>query len=278
MIRVGIIGCGTIGSGLARAIQSRYARYARVIALADQSDAPARKLQQQLTTRPRIATVPEVIRRSHLIIEAATASISAQVAAKALQAHRDVLVMSTGGLLTGRSAWQRAARTSRGRLYVPSGALCGIDGIKAMAIGTIRRVRLTTRKPPAALAGAPLVAAKGIDLSTLREPALLFEGSPLDVVRAFPQNTNIAATLTLACQPSGTRWSVARAAAITIRVFADPGVTQNIHELEVDGDCGTIRCRLENVPSATNPKTSELAIRSALATLQQLFEPVRIGT
>lgn len=275
MKRVGIIGCGTIGSRLAAALARDYGGVARIVALTDRTHAYARELQQQVVPRPAIVSLPELVRRSDLILEAASTSVAATVARLALRAHRDVLVMSTGGLLTSR-AWQSSARRSRGHLYVPSGALCGLDGIKAMSVGTVRRIRLTTSKPPRALAAAPFVQRRRLRLDRLRRPMVVFEGSPSEVVRAFPQNTNVAATATLAhLFASHPR----RVASVTmVRVVADPSLTVNRHELEVEGDCGRVRCVVESRPSATNPKTSELAVRSALATLKELFEPVRIGT
>jgi aspartate dehydrogenase len=97
----------------------------------------------------------------------------------------------------------------------------------------------------------------------------VFEGSARAVVEAFPQNTNVAAALTLASGLSEGR--------TRIRVVADPTIRVNIHELEVEGDCGRIHCTIESRPSA-NPKTSELAVRSAVATLGRLFDSVLIGT
>ena len=273
MVRVGVVGCGTIGSELARALERDHAQRVRIVALCDQSRACAVTLQQHLRTHPPIVSLPTLIRRSQLVIEAASASVSARVARSALAAHRDVLIMSTGGLLADRSSWQRIARRSRGRLYVPSGALCGVDGIKAMAAGTIRRIRLTTSKPPKALASAPYVRAKHLRLDRLRRRTLIFEGTPRQVTTAFPHNTNVAATMLLACLSSGRTPKSVR-----VRVVADPALRTNRHELDLEGDAGRIRVRIDSRPSATNPKTSELAVRSAMATLRQLFEPVRIGT
>ena len=173
--------------------------------------------------------------------------------------------MSAGGLLHDRR-WQALARRTGRKVYVPSGALAGLDGVAAMAIGRIRRMSLTTRKPPKALAGAPGVRR---NLAGLKRPLVVFDGSPAEVVRTFPQNTNVAAALTLSGGDAATQRRV--------RVVADPTVRRNIHELDVDGDCGRIRCRIESRPSA-NPKTSELAVRSAVATLGRLFDPVVIGT
>ncbi len=176
--------------------------------------------------------------------------------------------MSVGALLRDRT-WATRARRAGARVYVPSGALAGLDGIKAMSVGTVKRVTLTTRKPPRALASAPYVRRKQLHLDRLTKPSTIFAGAPRAVITAFPQNANVAAALAIAAGAAGRR--------ARIRVVADPAIRANIHELDVEGDCGRIRCRIESRPSA-NPKTSELAVRSAVATLQRIFDPISIGT
>lgn len=267
MVRVGLVGCGTIGSRVAEALNRTYASIARITALRDTDLTHARRLQRRLTPRPAILPLAPLIRRSDLVIEAASAAAAVPVVTRSLRANRDVLVMSVGGLLADRT-WQRLARRSRGRVIIPSGALAGLDGVKAMAVGRLRRVSLTTRKPPRALADAPYVRRRGLRLERLKRPRLLFEGTPRAVVRAFPQNTNIAAALSLA---SG------GAASVRVRVVADPTIRRNVHELDVEGDCGRLHCRIESRPSH-NPKTSELAVRSAIAALDRYFGRVAIGT
>ena len=143
-------------------------------------------------------------------------------------------------------------------IHCPSGAVCGLDGIKAGSIGTLRSVTLTTRKPP-----------RSLGLSKLRSPRLLFQGPASKAVAAFPQNINVAATLALAgIGPRRTR----------VRLFADPRVDRNIHEVEAVGSFGRLTARTENRPSRENPKTSELAVLSAVATLKQILQPVKVGT
>ena len=269
MVRVGLVGCGTIGERVALALNRKYPFIASITALHDTNAAQARRLQRRLTPRPAILPLMPLIRRSNLVIEAASAAAVLPVVTQALRANRHVLVMSVGGLL-GDQEWRRLARRSRGRVLIPSGALAGLDGVKAMAVGRLRRVLLTTRKPPRAFADAPYVRRRGLRLERLRRPVVIFEGTPRAVVRAFPQNTNIAAALSLASGASGA--SVAR-----IRVVADPGTRRNVHELDVESDCGRIRCRIESRPSA-NPKTSELAVRSAIASLGRFFDQVNVGT
>lgn len=190
------------------------------------------------------------------------------VVRQSLRVHRSVMVMSVGGLLHDQS-WRRLAVRSRGRVYVPSGALAGLDGVKGMAVGRIRRISLVTSKPLKSLLDAPYLKRRRFRLKG-RRPTVVFEGSPRSVVRAFPQNTNVAATLALACGAAARR--------IRVRVVADPTLRVNRHELEVVGDRGRLSCRIESAASRDNPKTSEQAIRSAAAMLKEIFGAVAIGT
>ena len=276
LIRVGLIGCGAIGSSLARALDQRYAHRARLVALNDRTPAHARALQQSLRARPAIVPLARLIQRSDLVVEAASGAIAGRVARAALAAGRQVLIMSTGGLLKDAASWpRRVARSRGGRLYLPSGGLAGLDGVKALAIGRLRRVELTTSKPPASLAAAPYVQKHRLSLTKLRKPRVIFSGSPQAAVAGFPQNTNVSATLLLSCllvSPS------ARRIPVRVRVIADPRLKTNVHEIAVEGDCGRVAVRVESRPSATNPKTSEIAIRSALASLHQLLGGMHVGT
>lgn len=277
MVPVGLVGCGTIGSRLALALQRDYADVARLIALYDIDRSQALALQHRLPRPVPLASLPMLIRRSQLVIEAASAQAAGPIVEQALRAKRSVLVMSVGGLLSN-PRWQPLARRSTGRVYIPSGALIGLDGVKAMAVGRIRRASLTTRKPPQALRAAPYVRRKRLRLERLTAPRVIFEGSAREAVAAFPQNTNIAAALML-----GLRSPTQRAAAaaprprVRVRVIADPSIRVNRHELTVESDCGRFQCQIESRPSS-NPKTSELAVRSAIATLERIFRPIAVGT
>ncbi len=285
MIRVGLIGCGAIGTALAESIDRQSKPIARIVALVDREPSQALALQQRLSSsRPACVSLPDAVRRADVLVEAASVAIAADVARRSLRAHRPVLIMSTGGLLLNLASWLQVARRSRGRVVVPSGGLCGLDGVKAMAVGTVTRMQLTTRKPPHSLAGTPGAKASGIALDRLHRPRVLFDGTPQDAITAFPQNTNVAATMAMAYliptapgQPARGLGQVA-SGTIRVRVVADPTITLNIHELEVEGDCGRLFCRMESRQSPRNPKTSEIAIRSAIVALNQLFTSVRIGT
>ena len=277
MVRVGLVGCGTIGSRLALALQRDYADVARLIALYDIDRSHALALHHRLPRPAPITSLAALIRQSQLVIEAASAAAAGSLVEQALRAKRNVLVMSVGGLL-GNVRWQQLARRSNARVYIPSGALVGLDGVKAMAIGRIRRASLTMRKPPHALRSAPYVQRRHLRLDRLAKPRVIFEGSAQAAVTAFPQNTNIAAALTLAVHSFNRAASTkASQPQVRVRVIADPTIRVNRHELMVESDCGRFQCRVESLPSS-NPRTSELAVRSAVATLGRIFHPITVGT
>src|SRR3989338_799677 len=261
MIKVGIIGCGTIGRELALACQRRFSEEVTLEALADSDPSHAKKLQKALRPKPKLLNVDRLIEHGDLIIEAASTTAAYEVAKRALSLGKDVMVMSVGGILGKEKELLRLARTHHCCLYLPSGGVVGIDGLKAARIGKIHRVTLTTRKPPQGFEDAPYVVKHGINLKKLKEEKVLFEGNAAQAVKGFPKNINVSATLSL----------VGLGAKKTkVRIIAAPQMLVNVHEVYVQGDFGSFYTRTENFPSEANPKTSHLAILSAVATLERI--------
>ncbi|PIU40197.1 MAG: aspartate dehydrogenase [Candidatus Omnitrophica bacterium CG07_land_8_20_14_0_80_50_8] len=269
MIKVGIVGCGTIGKELALACQKRFSDQVTLEALADTDVSHMRKLQHILNPKPKLLTMDRLFRQCDLVIEAASKHASYEIAKKALAMGKDVMIMSVGGILGKEKEIFELARTHRCCLYFPSGGVVGIDGLKAAAIGKIYRVTLTTRKPPHGFEDAPHVIKHGIPLKNLKQEKVLFEGNAVSAVRGFPKNINVSATLSLA--GLGARKT-------RVRIIASPHMLVNVHEVYVQGDFGSFYTRTENFPSEQNPKTSRLAILSAVATLERILRNVKIGT
>ena len=64
-----------------------------------------------------------------------------------------------------------------------------------------------------------------------------------------------------------------------VTVIADPGTSRNTHRIEAKGSFGRMAFEIENVPDGNNPRTSRLAILSAIRTLRgYCSDGVRIGT
>ena len=258
MTTVGIVGCGAIGSSLALAIQEGRVP-ARLAGLTGRTRSRAEALARSLTPAPPLLDLPHLVQASDLVVEAASVAAVAEIVPACLRAQKDVFVISAGGLL-GHEDWFSQAEAQGTRILVPSGAIAGLDGVRAAAVGRIDSVMLISRRPPQALAGAPYVVEHGIDLDRLAEEKVVFEGSARDACRGFPRHVNVPAALSLA----GVGLDRTR-----VRILAVPGGSFNQHRIEVRGEFGRLSVDIENVPSPMNPRTGLLSIFSSIETLAE---------
>ncbi len=266
MLKVGIVGAGVIGRTVAEAIDRGEVR-AELAGLASRIADRARALATALACRPPVLELDALIGRADLVLEAAGAKALEAIAPRTLERGKDLMVMS-GGALLGREDWFALAEARGARIFVPSGAIVGLDGVKAACAGPVRSVTIESRKPPAGLAGSPYVVEHGIDLEALTEETLIFEGTALEACKAFPANVNVSAALSLAgLGPQRTR----------VKVFCVPGGRFNMHDIVVEGHFGFLRTHIENIPTE-NPRTGRLSGLSAVAMLKGLTATLRVGT
>ena len=156
-----------------------------------------------------------------------------------------------------------------GRIELATGALLGLDAVRAAAEGTIEEVRMVTRKPPSSLSGAPYLMEHQIELDGLDTPMKVFEGSAREGAHGFPANVNVAAALGLAgIGPDHTR----------LEIWADPALDRNTHTIVVESDSARFNMSIENVPSEENPGTGKITALSVIAALRGLVAPLRVGT
>ncbi|MBI4335899.1 MAG: saccharopine dehydrogenase NADP-binding domain-containing protein, partial [Candidatus Omnitrophica bacterium] len=194
-LKIGIIGCGTIGAEIAKAIDKRFKNEGRLVAVADVDKKKAVSLTKLLVRKPKILPINQLIEKSDLVIEAASARISGKIARAAIREKKDVMIMSVGGIVKNYNALFNLARRNGRRVYLPSGAICGVDGVKAAVLGGVNRVELITRKPPAGFYGAPFIEKNKIDLTDIRRETCIFEGSALEAIAGFPANVNVSCVL-----------------------------------------------------------------------------------
>ena len=269
LLKIGIVGCGAIGSSLAKAIVSDFSQKAELVSLYDINIEKAYNLSVKFNQKLAALNLEDLINRADLVIEATKADSAFDIAKKAISFSKDIMIMSVGGIIGHYQELKVLSEEKKVRIFIPSGAICGIDGLKAASCGAINKVILTTRKPPKAFLGAPYILKKRIRLDNLDKDTILFEGSASDAIKAFPENINVAATLSL---------SGIGAEQTIVRIVASPTINRNIHEIEIESDAGKIITRTENVVHPDNPKTSYLAVLSAIATLKHILEPIKIGT
>lgn len=264
---VGLVGCGAIARAVIAAAQDGRLPV-RIAAVTSREEARARAWLDTLADPPPWRPLDGVIAAASLVVEAAGGHVVADVGRRAFAAGKDLMVISAGALLEHPELIAEARR--RGcRLLVPSGAIAGLDGIKSACEGRVEHVTMTTRKPPAGLAGAPYLAERGIDLVGLTGEREVFRGTAREACRGFPANVNVSAAVSLAgLGPDRT----------TVRIVAVPGLERNCHEIEVAGEFGRLRVAIENVPTAENPRTGRLTALSILRGIRDAADPVRIGS
>jgi aspartate dehydrogenase len=266
MTRVAIAGLGAIGRVVARRLADGMPGLALVCAASrDRAKAQA-WLEAEHIACP-LVDLGEFPALADLVVECAPAALLERICRPMLEAGKTVMVLSAGALLRHADLIE-LAKERGGQIIVPTGALLGLDAVTAAAEGSIRTVRMTTRKPPNGLAGAPYLEAHGISVENLREPKCVFSGTAREAAAGFPANVNVAAALSLAgIGPERTR----------SEIWADPTVDRNCHTIEVDADSARFTLTIENVPS-DNPKTGRITALSVLAALRKLHAPLRVGT
>jgi aspartate dehydrogenase len=263
---IGIVGCGAIGRALVKAADEGKISVA-VAGVTSRNEKAAREFLATLSKPPPYLELTKLIAASDLIVEAAGGKIVAALAAEVFAAGKDLMVISVGALLDHPEIID-TARKQECRLFIPSGAIAGLDGIKSASTGQVSSVTITTRKPPEGLEGAPYLAQHGISVAGLKEEREVFSGTARAACRGFPANVNVTAAVSLAgIGPDRTR----------VRIVAVPGLERNCHDVEVEGEFGRLAVHIENVPSE-NPRTGKLTALSIIRSINDAADSVRVGT
>jgi len=266
-LTVGIGGLGAIGRQVAAALDAGVEGLELVAVSARDLDG-ARAKVAGFARPPKVVPLAELAALADIVVECAPAAVFEEVAEPAIRAGR-IFVPSSVGALLPRMHLVDLARETGARIVVPTGALLGLDAVRAVAEGTIHSVRMVTRKPPGGLSGAPYLVEHGISVEGLTEPKKVFEGTAREGARGFPANVNVAAALSLAgIGPDRT----------TLEIWADPALDRNTHRIEVDADSARFTLEIANVPSEENPRTGKNTALSVIAALRGLTSTLKVGT
>jgi len=270
--RIGLLGCGAIGTQIALAIDSGKIP-ATLTHVYDQSKEASDLLVSKLKNKP------EIVENSHLlssnsvdlVVEAASQDAVKDVALSVLQNRKDLMIMSVGALLDESvfEVLSDACKEFKKTIYLPSGAIAGLDALKSVQ-DELDSVTLTTTKHPRSLKGAKFFETSDIDIDKINQVTTIFEGTSKEAVNLFPTNINVAALLSLAGLGSEKT---------KVRIIADPNTDKNTHQIDAKGKFGKMSFTIENVPDESNPKTSRLAILSAIKRLRGICsDDIQIGT
>ncbi|WP_018132773.1 aspartate dehydrogenase [Effusibacillus pohliae] len=265
MLTVGMIGYGSIGRDVADYIASGLAGNVELKAILVRnkgnivSDLPSDWFEDDPDRFFNLGT--------DIVIEAAGHEAVRLYAERSLRSGSHFLTVSVGAFADQElyeRVMQTAAETGR-QLIVPSAAVGGLDRIAAGAVGPIEQVTLTSRKPPRAWYGT--IVEQQVNLEQVTEPVCVFEGPAKESARLFPESVNVSAALSLA----GIGFE-----RTTVKVFVDPTITRNTHEISASGKFGEIHLQIRNTPSA-NPKTGYIVAMSIVKVLKNLSTPLMIG-
>ncbi|OYT28579.1 aspartate dehydrogenase [Thermoplasmatales archaeon ex4572_165] len=254
-MKLGFIGCGAIGTDVAIAADS-FEEISEMF-LFDKDKKAMKKLDDKLKKSSK-TTLETMIEKSDVIFEAASQEAVSLYGKKVLDHGKDLIIMSIGSLCNEefRNELINTAKKNNCKIYLPSGAVCGIDGILSASIDKIDTVTLVTTKPP-----------KAID-KTINKRTVIFRGTAREAVEKFPKNINVAANLSLAGIGFNDTY---------VEIVVDPVATRNSHKILAHGRFGRLRAVVENMPNPNNPGSSYLASLSAIATLKRIVNPIQIG-
>lgn len=263
-LRIALIGCGAIGTALLELVREDAGITVAAIVAPDAAAAQAVAARLAPAARVLQAVPHDGI---DLVVEAAGHTAIEEHVLPALARGVPAIVASVGALSAPGlpEALEAAARQGQTQVQLIAGAIGAIDALAAARIGGLDQVRYTGRKPPQAWQGTP--AEQGRDLAALTAETVIFEGSAREAATLYPKNANVAATVSLA----GLGLDRTQ-----VRLIADPGVTENVHQVDAAGAFGRFELTMRNQPLAANPKTSALTVFSAVRALRSRVAPLVI--
>ncbi len=267
-LTLAIAGLGAIGLSVARAVDRGGIPGIALTAIAARDHDKAARNLSRFASKPDILPLSGLAEAADIVLECAPAAVFLESAVPAIERGRIFMPLSVGAMLAHMDLIDRARETGA-QIMVPTGALLGLDAIKAIAEGDVQSVTLTTRKPPAGLKGAPYLAENGISIDGLTEPRRVFAGSARQAARGFPANVNVGAALSLAgIGPDATM----------VEIWADPTLTRNTHTVVAKSDSSNLTMTIESIPSAQSAATGKVTPQSAIALLRRLTAPLVVGS
>lgn len=189
------------------------------------------------------------------VIEAAGHSAVASLAAPTLARGHQLIIASVGALADRALARAiAAAAVEQAELWIPSGAVAGIDGLLASRTAGLQSVTYTSLKTPVAWKGTP--AEELLDASASSKRVIFFSGTAREAAALYPQNANVGATIALASLGLDRT---------QVRLGADPLLDGPCGLIEAEGDFGRFRFETTALAAPSNPKTSLITGHSLVA-------------
>lgn len=267
MLNIALVGCGAIGASVLELLHGDANCRVDCVITASEGFEQAKTAVAKFAPNARVQDCLSVDDAPDVLVECAGHFAIAQHVIPALERGIDCVVASIGALSSPgmADALEQAARRGNTQVQLLSGAIGGIDALSAARIGGLDSVVYSGRKPPNAWIGTPAEALCALD--SLTEAFCIFDGNAENAAKLYPKNANVAATLAFA------GLGLQRT---QVKLFADPGVVENVHHVEARGAFGNFELTLRGKPLPANPKTSALTVYSVVRALHNRSRPLSI--
>jgi len=269
-MKVGLVGCGRLGYSLANFLRQKNFRdrIQLVFLVSRKYNERAQKIVKDhhccWTNNIR-----DALKGVDLILETASAQFIRDWAVFILSSGIDLMALSTGPFVD-QAFWERVCHTaykSKSRIYIPSGAIGGMDILKAARLTRIDKLLLVSRQSSK---NFDIVENRELQSSFKNGPTLLFEGSAQEAVKRYPKHINIAATVLIATKA----WNK-----LTVKLISDPSIKCAQHKLFMEGEIGKLSLKFTHRPVSESIRIGNMSWQSAVSFLLELNQStVHIGT
>lgn len=255
LMNLGIIGCGAIGSDVIE--EATNMNEIDKIFIYDIDEKKARELEHD-NVKVQFLTVDDFLPLSDIVFEAASQQAVYEYAEMIIKRRKDIIIMSIGAFCddTFRKKLVSEAKKHNSKIYLPSGAVAGLDGVKAASIGGLDTVTLVTTKTPESLG------------RHYNKRTIIFDGTAREAIKKFPKNVNVSSCLSMA----GIGFDDTK-----VKIVAEPVAKFNSHKILAHGKFGRLRAEIDNLPNPKNLSTSYLASLSAIAVIKKIVNPLQVG-
>jgi aspartate dehydrogenase len=264
--KVAVAGWGALGKVVVESLLRDEA--VDLVAVSARNDAPLRDMLHARGSTCQAMPLDQLGAAADIVIECLSTGAFDALATSLVDSGKTLIVLSAAALVK-HAALLDSARQGKVRLVVATGAIMGLDAVRALRLDGIIESRMVTRKPPKGLTGAPYVVQANIDLAAITLPTLIFSGSAAQAAIGFPANVNVAIALSLAANgPDHTQ----------CEIWADPTVAGNVHSIYVKSKTVSLEMTTQGIPDPNNPRSSTIAAHSAVAALHGLFDSLKVGS
>lgn len=258
--KLAIVGCGRLGTIVARAVAQGLLPEYELIALYSRTWAHTEALQTQLAEEGiscrACSDIDELLAlHPDFIAEAASPAAMREIAVKALSAGTSIVTLSIGAFADNDFYTEviDTARAHNTRVYLASGATGGFDVLRTTALMGGATAQFFNEKGPDALRGTPVY-----DDKLQYEQCTVFSGTAREAIALFPTKVNVTVAASRASVGPGD---------MHVTMQSTPGFVGDTQRVEIKND--QVHAVVDVYSS-----TPEIAAWSVVNVLQNIVSPI----